>query len=155
MIFRIVLALAYVRRSLTRYAEAAAGPRLKSRIGCFLALRKSARYGRVLRGKGRRCGLGAAVWRAALKTWTLKNALHGVVIMGDAPPACSTSHAIGLASYIRRNLPGRNGARRSDGYMKMPPRIRIRWTSPTIDAIQRILKSFCRTPSLPAISSSI
>src|SRR5260363_267459 len=146
MIFRIVLALAYVRRSLTRYAEAAAGPRLKSRIGCFLALRKSARYGRVLRGKGRRCGLGAAVWRAALKTWTLKNALHGVVIMG---------HAIGLASYIRRNLPGRNGARRSDGYMKMPPRIRIRWTSPTIDAIQRILKSFCRTPSLPAISSSI
>src|SRR5260363_238270 len=84
MIFRIVLALAYVRRSLTRYAEAAAGPRLKSRIGCFLALRKSARYGRVLRGKGRRCGLGAAVWRAALKTWTLKNALHGVVIMGDA-----------------------------------------------------------------------
>src|SRR5260363_214511 len=85
MIFRIVLALAYVRRSLTRYAEAAAGPRLKSRIGCFLALRKSARYGRVLRGKGRRCGLGAAVWRAALKTWTLKNALHGVVIMGRAP----------------------------------------------------------------------
>src|SRR5260364_15421 len=84
MIFRIVLALAYVRRSLTRYAEAAAGPRLKSRIGCFLALRKSARYGRVLRGKGRRCGLGAAVWRAALKTWTLKNALHGVMIMGDA-----------------------------------------------------------------------
>src|SRR5260364_434442 len=50
----------------------------------FFSAEESARYGRVLRGKGRRCGLGAAVWRAALKTWTLKNALHGVVIMGDA-----------------------------------------------------------------------
>ncbi|MCY1304087.1 hypothetical protein D9M70_538300 [compost metagenome] len=46
---------------------------------------------------------------------------------------------IGLASYIRRSLPGFSGSRASQGYMKMPPRVRMRCTSATIEAIQRML----------------
>ena len=56
-----------------------------------------------------------------------------------APPACSMIIDIGLASYIRRNLPALSGSRASRGYMKMPPRVRIRCTSATIEAIQRML----------------
>src|SRR3989442_4580882 len=46
-----------------------------------------------------------------------------------APPACSTRKLIGLASYIRRSLPGLPGSRLSQGYMKTPPRVRMRCTS--------------------------
>ncbi|MNY31908.1 hypothetical protein D3C86_1660910 [compost metagenome] len=56
-----------------------------------------------------------------------------------APPACSMIIDIGLASYIRRSLPGIDGSRPSRGYMNTPPRVRMRCTSATIEAIQRML----------------
>ena len=40
--------------------------------------------------------------------------------------------AIGLASYIRRSLPAFSGSRLSQGYMKTPPRVRMRCTSATM-----------------------
>ncbi|MDT4881059.1 hypothetical protein FQZ97_1168780 [compost metagenome] len=46
---------------------------------------------------------------------------------------------IGLASYIKRSLPGFSGSRLSRGYMNRPPRVRIRCTSATMEAIQRML----------------
>jgi hypothetical protein len=72
-----------------------------------------------------------------------------------APPACSTRKDIGLASYIRRSLPGLFGSRLSHGYMKTPPRVRMRCTSATMLATQRMLKSLPRGPSLPARHSSM
>jgi hypothetical protein len=66
---------------------------------------------------------------------------NALLAIGRGAAACSTRNAIGFASYIRRSLPGLSGVRLSAGYMKMPPRFRIRCTSATIDAIQRMLKS--------------
>ncbi|MCY1451741.1 hypothetical protein D9M71_686210 [compost metagenome] len=72
-----------------------------------------------------------------------------------APPACSTRNDIGLASYIRRSLPAFPGSRLSHGYMNTPPRVRMRCTSATIEAIQRMLKFLPRGPSSPARHSSM
>ena len=58
-----------------------------------------------------------------------------------SPPACSISMPIGLASYSRRKRLGLEGSLPSRGYRNTPPRIRIRCTSATMDAIQRMLKS--------------
>ncbi len=69
------------------------------------------------------------------------------------PPAYSTNQAIGLASYISRNLPSLFGSRWSQGYMKTPPRVRMRCTSATILATQRMLEYLPRTPALPAKQS--
>ena len=42
----------------------------------------------------------------------------------------------------------------SRGYMKTPPRMRMRWASATSEAIQRMLKSLPRGPAFPARHSS-
>ena len=70
-----------------------------------------------------------------------------------APPACSTMNAIGSASYMSLRRPSLYLTSR--GYMKMPPRVSIRYTSATIEAIQRMLKSLPRSPVFPARHSSM
>ena len=57
-------------------------------------------------------------------------------------------NAIGLASNIRRSRP--LGCLVSVGYMNIPPLVRMRNTSATIEATQRMLKSLPRAPDLPA-----
>src|SRR5215218_9734089 len=53
----------------------------------------------------------------------------------DRPPATSTINANGLHSYINRNLP--LGLFTVLGYMKIPPLIRLRCTSATMQPIYR------------------
>src|ERR1017187_6203449 len=72
----------------------------------------------------------------------------------DMPPACSTMKDIGLASYSKRSLPPLIGSFVSLGYRNTPPRVRMRCTSATIDATQRILKLIPRGPVFPATHSS-
>ena len=55
---------------------------------------------------------------------------------------------------VKRSRPGLAGSRLSRGYMKTPPRIRMRCTSATSDAIHRILKSMPRGPAAPWTHSS-
>src|ERR1019366_2039396 len=68
----------------------------------------------------------------------------------EIPPACSTMKDIGLASYSKRSLPPLVGSFVSLGYRNTPPRVRMRCTSATIDATQRILKLIPRGPVFPA-----
>ena len=67
-----------------------------------------------------------------------------------APPACSTMKAIGLASYIRRSLPGLPLVALSRGYMKMPPRVSTRWTSADHRGHPAHVEVGPRGPVLPA-----
>ncbi len=115
-------------------------------------------FSRPRRGSARRGSTSFFEPRITLTRWCscsgCMSRMRCVPVMA-APPACSTSRLMGLASYIRRSLPALPGSRASQGYMKMPPRVRMRCTSATIEAIQRMLKFLPRGPVSPARHSSM
>ena len=63
--------------------------------------------------------------------------------------------AMGLASYIRRSLPGLLGLALVPGVHEDATTGRDACTSATMEAIQRMLKSLPRVPSLPCRHSSM